>query len=183
MIRNVKKAIGIIIILCSIVLAYIILPWAGMFIEMVLMPNPQKPQITYGEFPFRLVYEIDNKTIVVEDTLICEYDGYAADTASGKYRTWKSHLRSGNAHITLFKNENLEIFYTPDVNQHAAGVYMGDTEIYSSINGAFPNAWQTYIFNERQSSAYIISADDMWEKYKLRLISWEIAPPIENNFK
>lgn len=153
------------------------------FLSGGFFPNPAKPEITHGEFPFRLVYEINGETKVVEDILICEYDGFGANAAIGKYRQWKSYLASGNTRITLLKNEEIEIFYTPDINQHAAAVYMGDTEIYSSINEIFPNAWYTSDYENKQVNAYIISDEDMWKKYKLRLIDWEIAPSIQNIFK
>ena len=35
---------------------------------------PPLPKITYGEFPYRLEYEIDNKCYIVEDVLIAEFD-------------------------------------------------------------------------------------------------------------
>ena len=149
----------------------------------IFMPKPPEPKITHGEFPFRLVYEIDGETKVVEDVLICEYDGFGANAARGKYRQWKSYLASGNTRITLFRNEEIEIFYTPNINHWEAGAfYMGDTEIYSSINEVFPNAWYTSDFGNKQVNSYIISADEMWEKYKIKLISWEPSSPIQNTF-
>ena len=60
---------------------------------------------------------------------------------------------------------------------------MGDTEIYSGVNEVFPNAWYTSDFENKQVNSYIISADEMWEKYKIKLINWEIAPPIKNEFR
>ena len=146
--------------------------------------NPPKPEITHGEFPFHLTYEIDGQFFEVEDTLICNFDGFGVNEARGKYRQWESHLESGNTRITLFKNNEIEIFYSPNINHWETGAfYMGDTEIYSSITNIFPNAWYTSDFEDKQINAYIISADDMWEKYRLKLISWELAPPIQNTFK
>ena len=39
-------------------------------------PAPPLPEITYGEFPFRLEYELNEKLHVIEDTLIVEFDGF-----------------------------------------------------------------------------------------------------------
>ena len=72
--------------------------------------------LTYGD-------EIDGKTIEVKDTLICEYEGFAADAAKGFYRTWKSSLKSGKTRITLFQNQELEIFFTPNINHWEAGAF------------------------------------------------------------
>lgn len=177
-----KKVIigSICVILLAIIIAVSFIIW---FVSGGFFPNPSKPEITHGEFPFKLVYEIDGETKIVEDVLVCEFDGFGANTARGKYRQWTSRLASGNSRITLFKNNEIEIFYTPDINQHAASVYMGDTEIYNSINEVFPNAWYKKDFENKQENAYIISAEEMWEKYKIKLISWDIAPPIKNSFK
>lgn len=178
--RRLYIVMGIVIavlLVIAILVSFVLWLLSGGF-----LPSPPKPKITHGEFPFRLVYEIDGEIKVVEDVLICEYDGFGANAARGKYRQWKSYLASGNTRITLFKNEEIEIFYTPDINQHAAAVYMGDTEIYSSINEVFPNAWYTSDFGNKQVNSYIISADEMWEKYKIKLISWEPSPPIQNTF-
>ncbi len=48
-----------------------------------------------GEFPFCLEYEIKGKRSVIQDTLICEYDGIGINEGQGKYREWKEHLASG----------------------------------------------------------------------------------------
>lgn len=71
-------------------------PWATMFFGISSFPNPTKPEITHGEFPFHLVYEINGETKVIEDTLICEYDGIGMNEGNGKYRKWKESLASGN---------------------------------------------------------------------------------------
>ena len=168
-----------VLLIIAIVIGFII--W---FASGGLFPNPPKPEITHGEFPFRLTYEIDGKFFETKDTLICDFDGFGANEAIGKYRQWKSHLASGNTRITLFKSDEIEIFYSPNINHWEAGaVYMGDTEIYSSINEPFPNAWHTADFENKQVNSYIISAEEMMEKYNLRLISWEPSEPIKNTFK
>lgn len=145
---------------------------------------PKEPTIKYGEFPFSLIYEIDGKTIEVKDTLICAYDGFAADAAQGVYRKWKSYLKSGKTRVVLYQNHEMEIFFTPNINHWEAGAfYMGDTEVYDKINIPFPNAWYTNDFESKRLNAYIISADEMLEKYNIKLLNWEISPPIKNTFK
>lgn len=145
---------------------------------------PKRPVIQHGEFPFCLTYEKDGKVYEVKDTLVCEYTGLAADAAIGFFRGWDSHLASGETRITLFQDEEIEIFYSPNISsRHAAAYYMGDHEIYDMINISFPDAWYTRDFENKQINAYMISADEMWEKYKIKLLSWEIAPPIKNTFK
>ena len=60
----------------SIVLGYFSFPWIAIDLHMRLSPDPPMPEITYGEFPFRLVYELNGEQIVIEDIIICEFDGF-----------------------------------------------------------------------------------------------------------
>ena len=146
-------------------------------------PNPPSPEIKHGEFPFHLEYEIKGRKFEYEDILICDFAGYSVNEASGKQRKWKYRMASGNKRITLLITDDIEIFYTPAINDNAAAFYMGDNEKVSGITLPFPNAWHTKSFNSKKENAYIISADEMWEKYGLVLISWEMAKPISNTFK
>ncbi|CCF12626.1 putative uncharacterized domain protein [Brevibacillus laterosporus GI-9] len=52
-----------------------------------------------GEFPFCLEYEIKRKRSVIQDTLLCEYDGIG----QGKYREWMGNLASGKQQILLLQ--------------------------------------------------------------------------------
>ncbi len=172
----------IMVVLCFCVFIY---PWIALRFGITMLPNPYKPEITYGEFPFCLKYEIKGEQVEVNDVLICEYDGVGFDTGRGKYRKWKSRLKSGNTRITLFKSDEIEIFYSPGLpSSRIAGVYMGDTEEYPGTNEAtFPNAWYTSDFEDKTAKKYIITSEEMLEKYQIRLISWEPSKPIKNTFK
>ncbi len=89
------------------------MPWLLLFIGIQLGPNPPRPEITYGEFPFRLEYEINGERKVIQDTLICKFDGFGSDEGRGKYRKWKTRLASGNERLTLLKvDETMEIYYS-----------------------------------------------------------------------
>lgn len=143
---------------------------------------PKKPSVKHGEFPFCLTFECNGKVYEVKDTLVCDYGGFAANASRGIYRKWKSYLKSGKTRITLFRNHKTEIFFTPNINNWEAGAfYMGDNEIYDKINIPFPGAWYTDDL-ENGKNAYIISAEEMWEKYKVKLLNWEISPPVQNSF-
>jgi len=145
---------------------------------------PDEPVIRHGEFPFCLTYEINGTIHEINDTLICDYDGFAADAATGIFRSWTSCLASGETRITLFQDDEIEIFYSPNVNYRKAGAfYMGDHEICDSLHITFPEALYTNNFDRERLSAYYISVDELWEKDGIKLLSWEIAPPIENTFQ
>ena len=148
-----------------------------------------KPEITYGEFPFTLKYELDGEIKVLEDTIICEFDGFKVIGEAGKFRQWKTKIKSGGEKIILWDTQQLDIrddfgrkileFYFSYGNGE---YYMGDE--YNSSNGEI-NSWIDYTYKNDDGttggSAY--KSDVACEKYKIRLISWEVSPPITNSFK
>ena len=168
------------IIVIIVVVWTIMLMFGGFF-----LPNSPKPEITYNEFPLSLEYEIDGEYNKVSDALICEFDGFGFNEGNGKFRKWKAKFKSGNTRITLLKSDNIEIYYfSIKDNLRVSGVFMGDTEYYSGGTGeSFPDAWYTTDYEDKTVSGYIISADEMWEKYRIKLINWSISSPIENSFK
>lgn len=63
---------------CFSMLAVIIFvswPWLLLIIGINSQPNPPQPTIKHGQFPFRLEYELNGQRKIIEDTLICEFDG------------------------------------------------------------------------------------------------------------
>jgi len=171
-----------------LVVFYFVLPWLLLFLGMQSLPNPPKPEITYGEFPFRLEYEINGERMVIYDTLICEYDGIGANTGVGKYREWKSRLASGAEEVILLEVENPTgkyftdkvltkiIYYSPG----SAAYYMGDNETYEH---KFPNASFYELYEDGTTVRGVVFADELYEKYNIKLISWEPSDPITNSFK
>lgn len=163
----------------AIVLYITVLPWLMIFIGSFFLPSPPRPEVTYGEFPFRLEYEINGKRKVIQDTLICEYDGIGVDEGRGKYREWKERLASGNHNIMLLKvNDTKEIYYYPG----SAKYYMGDMKEGVTYTQSFPNARYFEKYTDGSTRDGIILADELLTKYNIKLISWEYTPPIKNNF-
>jgi hypothetical protein len=179
--RNNTFSVAIIVVIVFVaVIAYItVWPWLMIFLGNSLLPNPPRPEITYGEFPFRLEYEINGQRMVIQDTLICEYDGIGMDEGNGKYRNWKEHLASGNEKLVLLKVEGTkEIYYYPGSAQY----YMGDMNEGVTYSHGFPKARYFEIYADGSTSDGIIQADELLNKYNIRLISWDYTPPIKNNF-
>jgi len=169
--------IGIPLILILIITAYFTFPWMAMFIGTQSESAPPSPKIRYGEFPFRLEYEQNGQPIVIQDTLICEYIGIRADEGRGKYRKWKQYLASRKERITLYKEDDtLEIYFpTNDANY-----YMGDTDIqYNSILPLSALKIEKVGGGKQIGS---ITGDELLNKYRIKLIKWDIAQPIKNSF-
>ncbi len=85
--------------------------------------------IRYGEFPFKLVYELNGNEVTIEDTVICEFGGMRFGS-NGWWRKWEGHLASGkevkfaqdyNA-ISLMLDTTNEVFFFLDSPRY----YMGD---------------------------------------------------------
>lgn len=189
--RAVLKSITIILVILVIALIIVFWPviqfWLG-FGGGTYFTHVPEPKIKYGEFPFRLTYELNGETIMIEDTVICKFDGFKVMGEAGKRRQWKTYLKSGNEQITLldfrplgeinqFGQTMLELFFS----YGNAEYYMGDE--YPSIPTV--STYIEYLYQTTDgiigSSAYTDNV--AWEKYKIKLISWEAAPPIENTFK
>jgi len=190
------KTFSVAIIIASIAIAaiiayFVVLPWVMIALGISIMPNPPKPEVTYGEFPFHLVYEINGQQKVVQDTLICEYDGIGMNEGQGKYRKWKERLASGNKSILLlnadgasgiaFSNKETlkqEIYYDPGPGWY----FMGDYEPGNEYRQNSPNASYSEQYKDGNGSYGIIHADELISKYHIKLISWDIAKPIKNKF-
>ena len=181
---NMKILIIVSIIVIAIITIILIMPWLILMIGGYFSPNPNSPEITYSEFPVCLEYEISGRYTKVEDVLICQFDGFEFNEGNGKFKKWKATLKSGKNRITLLKNDNVEIYYFPvKDDSRLPGVLMGDTEYYSGgIGDTFPDAWCTTNFDDKTINDYIINADDMIDKYNLKLIRWECPKPIDNKF-
>jgi len=188
------KVSGTIFLIVGVVLFIIFgLHWIPVIMGRFLTPNPPEPRIKYGEFPFKLEYEIDGERYVIEDTLICEYDGIKWNEGTGKSRKWKSYLASGG-NIVLLKEVSLvkKIFYYPG----PASYYMGDR--LNPYEHSFPDA--SYIEREGSITSWDIlneiqiieqygllnrnriNEKELLDKYNIKLINWEYTEPIVNSF-
>lgn len=189
-IKTFSVAIIVLIAIVSIIAYFTVWSWSMISLGISLLPNPPKPEITYGEFPFRLVYEINGERKVIKDTLICEYDGIGMDEGQGKYRKWKEHLASGKERLSLLEVDNpaalrsdrnivnQEIYYPTG----SARYYMGDMKEYETYKQSFPDACYFEKYESGGTSSGIIHADELLKKYNIKLISWDYTQPIKNNF-
>ncbi len=161
-------------------------------IGLFLSEAPPTPTITYSEFPFHLEYTINGETVVIDDVLVCEYDGIAINEASGKYRVWKSYIKStGEDSVLITSDGNLEW------RMHLGNeeLYMGDYSSYNyyydindieAYNELIEKDLKPSIYPQKVSPDVVVGDTDMYEdfiiKYGVEITEWEIAPPIENEF-
>lgn len=170
-----KKALIAFLVVLSIPVIFVTivsLPWLLMLVCSVFEPNPPVPQITSGEFPFCLEYRIGDETFIVEDVIVCEYDGIKWNEGSGKHRTWKKSLKnSGQESLLILTDGDIEIF----CNVGKAEYYMDDLS-YPVNEAHTPNFYHV-------SSQLFLNTKELLDKYDIELINYQLSDPIENSFK
>ena len=154
-----------------------LLPCGCAYFAGVVQPNPPLPEITYGEFPFRIEYEINGERFVIEDTVICEFDGFGMGAMGDpKIRKWKSRLASGSddSGLILYVIDDKKI-----VTFNAGGpkYYMGDSGM--SPEEYWRNALKAFLVGEGAA----LFPEQWYDEYNFRFISWEFTDPIVNTFK
>jgi len=153
----------------------------------VLMPNPSRPQITYGEFPIRVIFELDGEIQTLEDTVIAEFAGFQSLGTAGRFRVWTSRLKSGNEWLTLLRVENEEYIFEIATTFGLPEYYMGDFARRSRQDLEFGLADRRYLGYIRWEDGEItadhtLRAEEVWERYNLRIIEIQHSPSIENTF-
>ena len=178
MIDNWKKAI-ILILLCIILFFGVI----SFLTRLILGPRPPRPEITRAEFNIRLEYELYGERIVIEDTIIAEFDGFSSDTGIMEwFRTWRLRLASNRRaeHLLLrHLDDGRRIYY----HLGGAGYYMGDTS-----GNRNPSEFNHVFIVERGRNTSIgnrrgLTHQELLDEFGIQLISWEYDPPITNRFR
>ena len=177
--KSVRKIISLVaaILFISIrVLTYFSWPWIMIFAGIWLSPDPPEPQVQYGEFPFEIVYQLDGELYTVSDVLVCEYDGIGVDEGVGKHIQWKGYLKSnGNEEIVLLRKDSVRIVCSIGSPEY----YMGDGDY--SEQGIQPDLLLIEDY-ESLTTVHVLT-DAEGEKYKIKLISWQLSKPITNTFE
>lgn len=179
-----KNSLKIIIAIVSIVIVIsmlfivtmvgvIALPWTAMAIYYNFFEeDPPAPSVTYGEFPFEIVYEIGDETVVVNDVFICEFAGYGANEGNGKYRKWKSYVKSTREDGVLIFEDAVRKIY----------VGVGDPEYYM---GEYKNCTlepNVYDIDKIKNDDLFLPGE-LEEKYNIKILNWTFSEPIENTFE
>jgi len=188
------SAIKIFIIgIISIVLVFfaiLSLPW---LLFEVLAPNPPAPEVTYGEFPFSFVYEIDGERVEIKDTLVIEHKGVDYNEGMGKYNKWKTYYKNSLDDVYTQYGYAIEI-YTGDVEGLISPTYIyfiiGNCEYYMGLpqreyTDTYPGQYFIYYYEEDDSSpnglrsvCRFITEEELYEYCGIRIIEKSISDPI-----
>ncbi len=154
------------------------------------------PQITEGEFPFVLEYELNGERYLIEDTVLCSFDDYDhSNSFSFKYsRSWRAWLKSKDeAKVVLLDlgNDAESKLTKGRINTESkvnlfygfGGYYLGDP---NEANGApCINYIENYKISEKETmiDRTALTVEELEEYFGIRIIRFEFSDPIENIFE
>ena len=100
-----------------------------------------KPVNKYGEFPFKLVYEINGERIEIDDTLVIEYLGQDWNEGSGTYNVWNTYHKNG----TKDKNcTRIELYSSDEEDGVTVTCFLGSCEYYMGIKETESSIYEIY---------------------------------------
>lgn len=114
--------------------------------------------------------------MVIEDIIICEFDGFNLNWGADKTLKWKIYFASGRAMISTS---------TADIlidNSRQLYFILGYPQYYMGVDG------ESFVFRayqKRETSwprIELIELDELLDTFGIRVIHYEFAPPINNTF-
>lgn len=179
----------ILFLLIIIVLRY---PWSvirlGTWYIAITSQNPPTPEIEYGEFPFKLEYEINGKRVLYQDTLIVRYDGIEITESGDKELRWKSEWeKDGMPGELLWIDDSHVINY---IGVRAGSYYMGDYSEYKPDTKednfilVWTGAWDSSVGTEDkyEDIGGGLSEDELWSEFGIKIIREELPDRLKNKF-
>ena len=178
-VKNPKKILHTVIIFALIVVLTLTMNSCSLF----LGPDPDKPEVTYGEFPFTLIYEIDGETITIEDTLVIRYKGVGANEGVGKYNEWDRYLKSQTDEGYI--RHSVRLFDGLLENGNSATIFLelGSCEYYMGLQ---EDMIYYYYTDMKPGDIAILtheytgplSEETLYNDYGIKIIKKELSPPV-----
>ena len=155
------------------------------------------PQITEGEFPFVFEYELNGQRYLIEDTVVCRFDGYDLSNPFSFIpcsRTWFASLKSGEEEkrmIIEFDENTESALVSGRVNTESrvhlfygsGGYYLGDPE--DADGGPKIRYTEKYQTGPKESTVTVtdLSYEQLEELFGIKVIRFEFSSPIDNTFE
>lgn len=181
--KNKKKLIipiicgGIVATVITAVMVVLVagFPWLIIYLGSMFGEDPPEPAITYGEFPFELVYEINGERTTIRDVYVCEYVGVGWDAGRGSYRKWNGYVKgTGLENVLICEDVDRKVFCQVGHPLY----YMGYAEQLSWENKTLepPHLYTV----EKNSTADYLTLDEIKTVYNIDVLAWEFSDPIQN---
>ena len=162
--------VKVLIVLVTVSVAIGVLPW---LFTLIFSQSPPQPEVTYGEFPFEIVFEINGETKTVDDVYVCEYDGIGVGS-NGKYIKWKGYIKSTGDEYIVLEDRGFEKLVCSVGSPY---YYMNDTITYRQQNEPKPSLKICYIFGVS------FAGDSVEQQYGVKVLDYSFSQPIKNTFK
>ena len=155
------------------------------------------PQITEGEFPFVFEYELNGQRFLIEDTVVCRFEGYDLSNPFPFIpysRTWFASLKSGEEEkrmIIEFDENTESALVSGRVNIESrvhlfygsGGYYLGDPE--DAHRGPKIRYTEEYQTGPKESTVTgtDLNYEQLEELFGIKVIRFEFSTPIKNTFE
>ena len=155
-----------------------LLAWGGIFVGGWFSPDPPAPAVTYAEFPFEIVYELEGETVTVRDVYVCAFDGFGWNEGIGKHRAWRGYLKStGEERLILLTDGDL-----------ALACAVGYPAYYMSDPKMAEEPYTPYIYyikadDRGGTTTGISNIEALLEEHQIKLTHWQLSSPVENTFE
>lgn len=175
---------GSVIVILEVVIA-ISFPWSIMYLGSMLKEDPPPPDVSYGEFPFKLVYEIDGQITKIEETLVIEYVDSEYSLGQGDVYYWKKYYKSHGPFedpeesYNAFYNKFLLFRGFNEGGSFSIHFKLGSCEYYMGLqeeNHLGIRAGDIYILSSEYNGP--ISDEEVYSKYGIKIIEKYVSPPI-----
>lgn len=155
---------------------YLCFPWISVWIGNAVAEKPPEPQVTSGDFPFSLVYSIDDEKTFLDGIYSCSYAGISFDEGNGKYRKWNGVVKgSCESSVLIFEDEKNKVFCSIGKPEY----YMGDFDRYF---GEIPPHPHLFIINKAEDDKTIWTENKIEVEYNIKIESWQFSEPVKNSF-
>lgn len=177
-----KKIITIVIISIVVAIALFIfvsilpfLIFAGAVIWDAFFNVPAEPNITHGEFPFELVYEYKGNTYTIQDTIICDYEGYSYSLDGGNSRDWDYSFKN---------NEEYGCYYIDKDNEPYLYILVPSaSEYYMGVPESSEEECEPYIIYMDEETGTNYNEKEEIPSIGVKIIKWTPSKPLVNQFK
>ena len=178
---KIKKRVLILIVLSILLIPILYVAFAWTLVSVgswLFAPTPSKPQISYSEFPFELVCEIDGTVYTFNDVYVCEYEGIERDESGSKYRKWNGYIKTtGYGSVLLLEDDDRKIFCDIGYPEY----YMSDYIQYQ-VHGNKYDPITPRIYDQEKRAGGGLSESELMKEYNIKIISWNFSDPIDNSF-
>ena len=186
-------SIAIVIALSPALVVFVLnfIVWTSVLVVGLFSPKLTAPEITSGEFPFVIEYEFDGKTYIIEDTVVCSYEGNSPG-AWVPTRTYSYDLKNDSNRLMIELDANTESLLTKgQINEESrivwyygyGGYYLGDPE--EADSGPCINYVEIYRTSPKVSHQQKtpLTNEQLEELFGIKIIRFEFSSPIENTFE